>query len=212
MHLLRSQLNELYDLIEKQGYFSPLQFSVLPGQKELTLNDTQFYFRVFEDTGYANSMIANFSPGKSMYMDATSGIDWEGIKFYFKDWLSYLKREVSAPDKWERLIEEVRYLIGESPVENTAFSHQEYLEVRRNIDNIKNQLSSIPLLEAQNTAILQQLNRVAEMTDKLNKFDWRNFFIGTITSCVIQLGVTQEHARLLAELIRNTFSGWLLLK
>ncbi|WP_146198799.1 hypothetical protein [Pararcticibacter amylolyticus] len=212
MQLLRSQLNELYDLIEKQGYFSPSQFSILAGQTELTLNETQFYFKVFEDIGYVDSMMANFSPGRSLYMEATTGVDWEGIKFYFKDWLSYLKREVSAPDKWGRLVEEVKSLIGETQVENTAFSHQEYLEVRRNIETIKNQLSSIPLLETQNIAILHQLNHVAEMTDKLNKFDWRNFFIGTITSCVIQLGVTQEHAKLFAELIRNTFSGWMLLK
>lgn len=212
MYLLRSQLNDFYELIEKQGYFSPLQFDISSGKTELKLKETQFYFRVFDDSGYVDSMVANFSPGKFMYKEATSGTNWEGIKSSFKNWLDYLKREVAAPDKWDRLIEEVRYIIGDSRVENTAFSHQEYLEVRSNIDAIKSQLSSIPLLEAQSTAILHQLNRLAEMTDRLNKFDWRNLFIGTIISCVIQLGVTQEHAKLLFDLIKNAFNGWMHLK
>lgn len=212
MQLLRSQLNELFELIEKQNYFSPSQFSASASTCDINFNGSDFYFRIFENTGYANSLIVNFSPGKANYRDGSSGTGWEGAKMYFIDWLSYLKREVSSPDKWGRLLDDIKYLIGEETVQNTHFSHEEYLEVRNHIETIKNALSTIPLLYEQNVALMLQLDHVSEMTSKLNKFDWRNFFIGTVTSCVIQLGVTQQNASLLADIIKRTFQGWLLLK
>ena len=205
MELLRSQLNELYTLITDSQHFSPTQFSKSAAGTNFQLVGTNFYFRIFEDTGYANTLIVNFSPGETLYRDASSSIGWKDVKDYFKKWLSYLKREVSSPDKWGRVFDEAQYLIGTTINQNVNFTHDEYLLLSTQINTIKSSLDRIPLLIEQNSAIKNQLDHLLELTSELNKFDWQNLMIGTIISIVIQLGVTQDNAKLLYELIKDTF-------
>lgn len=205
MELLRSQLNELYTLVVDTGYFSPTQFDKSATGTEFRLTGTAFYFKIFENSGYANSLIVNFSPGEILYKDASSSIVWKDVKEYFKKWLKYLKREVSSPDKWGRAFDEAQYLIGGTVDQNLHFTHDEYLLISSQIQTIKTSLDRIPLLQEQTIAIKNQLDHLLELTAQLNKFDWQNLLIGTIISIVVQLGVSKDNAVLLYELIKNTF-------
>lgn len=205
MQLLPSQLNELYDLIIETDYFSPGQFTKSALGDEFRMNGTRYYFRIFEDTEYVNSLFVNFSPGEMLYKEGSSSIPWMEVPVYFLKWLKYLKREISAPDKWGKLFDEMRYLVGTTPSQSANFSHEEYLEISNKIDHIKSSLAQIPLLQEQDTAIKNQLDNILELTSKLNKFDWQNLFIGTIISIIIQLNVTQENALSLYNLIKSTF-------
>lgn len=207
MQLLPSQLNEIYDVIVKTKYFSPTQFTKSASGDEFRMEGTEYYFRVFEDAGYVNSLIVNFSPGQFLYKEGSVSMPWIEVPIYFKKWLTYLKREISAPNKWGRLFDEMQYLIGATPIEYTTFSHLEYLDIFSKIDYIKAYLSQIPLLQEQNVAITNQLDNLLEQTKNLNKFDWQNLFIGTIISIIIQLNVTHDNAILLYNLIKNVFKG-----
>lgn len=207
MELLPSQLNELYDLIVSSKYFSPTQFTKSAAGDQFQLTDTGYYFRIYDNTGYVNSLVVNFSPGETLYKDASTNIPWKDVKEYFTKWLKYLYREVSSPDKWGRIFDEIQYLIGTTPNQYTSFSHQEYLTISAKIDLIKSSLEHIPLLQEQNFAIKNQLDHLLELTTELNKFDWQNLFIGTTLSIIIQLKVTNENAQLLYELIKRTFEG-----
>nr|WP_068892289.1 hypothetical protein [Pedobacter panaciterrae] len=207
MQLLPSQLNEIYDVIIKTKYFSPSQFTKSATGDEFRMEGTGYYFRIFEDTGYVNSLIVNFSPGEFLYKEGSVSMPWIEVPLYFKKWLTYLKREISAPDKWGRLFDEMRYLIGTTQNEYANFSHVEYLDISSKIEHIKASLSQIPLLQEQNVAIINQLDNLLELTNKLNKFDWQNLFIGTIITIIIQLNVTQDNAALLYDLIKSTFKG-----
>ncbi|HEY1062909.1 MAG TPA: hypothetical protein VGE44_14530 [Daejeonella sp.] len=207
MKLLPSQLNQLYDIITQGGYFSPSQFEKSANGDHFKLTGSEYYFRIFEADGYANSFIVNFAPGESFYKESSSRIGWHDVSSYFANWLYFLKREVIAPDKWGRLLEEMRSLIGTTPNYNAKFSHAEYLDISYKFEHIKSSLTQIPLLKEQNEAIINQLDNLLELTNKLNKFDWQNLFIGTIISIIIQLNVTPENASLLYELIKTTFKG-----
>ena len=207
MELLPSQLNELYDLIVNSRHFSPTQFTKSATGDQFQLTGTGYYFRIYENTGYANSLVVNFSPGETLYKDASPSMAWKDVKEYFTKWLKYLKREVSSPDKWGRIFDEIQYLIGTTPNQNLGFTHEEYLTISGQMDFIKSSLEHIPLLQEQNSAIKNQLDHLLELTTELNKFDWQNLFIGTTISIIIQLGVTKENAALLYELIKRTFQG-----
>jgi hypothetical protein len=207
MQLLPSQLNELYDLIIKTDYFSPTQFAKSATGDEFKMEGTGYYFKVFEDSRYVNSLFVNFSPGEMLYKDGSSSITWLEVPNYFLKWLKYLKREISAPDKWGRLFNEMRYLIGTTPNQVENFSRNEYIDISNKIDHIKSSLAQIPLLQEQNVAIKIQLDNLLEKTNNLNKFDWQNLFIGTIISIIIQLNVTQENAVSLYDLIKKSFKG-----
>lgn len=66
------------------------------------------------------------------------------------------------------------------------------------------------MFENQQREIIIGLERLTELAKELNKFDWKNLFIGTIISITIQLNVTPDNATLLWELIQNVFSNYFL--
>ncbi len=78
------------------------------------------------------------------------------------------------------------------------------------INQIKSSLGTINLLEEQQVAISQKLDHLIDVAKDLNKFDWKNLFIGTIISIIIQLEVNKENAALLWELIKRVFRNFLL--
>ena len=207
MKLLPSQLNELYDLIVNMGYFSPGQFSKSASGDEFTMNGTEYYFKIFEDSNYSNSFVVNYSPGETSYKAASSTVGWDKVSYYFQNWLYFLNREIVSPDKWGRLFDEMKSLIGTTPDHDLHFSHAEFLDISNKINHIKSSLEQIPLLTDQNAAIEHQLDNLLERTSSLKKFEWQNLFIGTIISIIIQLNVTPENAALLYDLIKTTFKG-----
>jgi hypothetical protein len=71
-------------------------------------------------------------------------------------------------------------------------------------------IKTIPLLTVQETAIANQLDHLMELAKELNKFDWKSLFIGTISSIIIQLGVTKENAHELWSLIKKVFNNFFL--
>lgn len=207
MKLLPSQLNQLYDIIIESGNFSPSQFQKSDSGDEFRLTGTDYYFKIFDNTGYVNSFVVNYAPGDTYYKEASSSIVWHEVSSYFNNWLYFLNREITTPDKWGRLLEEMGSLIGTTPNQNTFFTHDEFLDISNKFNYIKSSLSQIPLVQEQNVAIINQLDVLLERTSTLNKFEWQHFFIGTIVSIIIQLNVTPDNAALLYELIKRTFKG-----
>lgn len=192
MRLLPSQLNELYDEIIETDYFSPGQFTESLTGHDFKMPGTGYYFRISEDTEYANSLYVKFYTGEILYRQASSRLPWVEVPVYFSKWLKYLKREVPTTDKWDRLFDEMRYLVAAMPGQSTNFSYEEFQCVSRKIEHIKPSLAQIPLLEEQVTALRIQLDHLLELTKELNKFDWQSLFIGTMLSIIMQLNITLE--------------------
>ena len=53
--------------------------------------------------------------------------------------------------------------------------------------------------------IKNQLERLTLLAVDLGKFDWKNLFVGTIMSIIIQLGVNKENANLIWLAIKQMF-------
>jgi len=217
MKLLISQKNELFDLIEKTDYFTPLQFELIETSSkkgdiftEVTFKDTTYYFKYFLDKEYYRSFFVNYSPGDDTIVGISSNLSWYSGLTVFSDWLSYLKRELIIPNKWERLTSDNIDIRFSSSFNEFKFSYVEYEELKLKINQIKGSLGTINLLEEQQVAISQKLDHLIDVAKDLNKFDWKNLFIGTIISIIIQLEVNKENAALLWELIKRVFRNFLL--
>lgn len=218
MKLLISQKDELFDLIEYTSYFSPSQFEIEEIlQKnsdyvtEIRFKKSDFFFRLIPESTYQGIFFANFSPGKKSIVEATSTLDWDkGIR-YIDNWLDFIKRELTSQNKWEKLFQEIEYIKLANIDDHSKFTYQEYVELSDKIDQIKASLNTIPLLEEQHIAIINQLNHLTELAKELNKFDWKNLFIGTIISIITQLYVTKDNASKLWTLIKTIFSNLFLI-
>ncbi|KEQ31209.1 hypothetical protein N180_02880 [Pedobacter antarcticus 4BY] len=209
MKLLTSQKNSLYDLIELNDSFTPSQFAVIDGANQFRIQYTnsEYYFKIQKVT---SSWYIDFIPGSNTYQNSTSTSLWSEVAIHFRHWVENLNREISAPDKWDRLTQEMNNLRGIIPADNTMFSHSEYLILSQQISQIKSSIAAISLTSEQNFAIESKLDHLLALANDMNKFDWQGLFIGTIISIIIQLGVTQEHAQELLAIIKQVFSGYFL--
>jgi len=198
MKLFVSQKDDLFDLIEETGYFTPSQFEIKEVQQknseyvtEIRFKNSEFYFNLIPESTYQGIFFANFSPGEKSIAEATSTLDWNRGTGYIDNWLEYLRRELTAPNKWDRLLQEIEQIKFASIEDQSKFTYQEYINLTSKIDQIKSSLDTIPFLEEQQLAIINQLNHLTDSAKDLNKFDWKNLFIGTIISIVTQLYVTK---------------------
>lgn len=210
MKLLLTQKNSFFEIIEQRGFFSPNNFELVDiannwPKTEVRLKNSDFQF-VMDQRDYASSLIVIMSPSENQIQDIIGPVDWRDCLNLFDDWQYYLHREVGAPNLWERFKSTTNNLHLSNEFDNSKFSHQEYKALSLKMNHLIEAIPSISLLENQTLAIQQQLESLLEKTEMLGKFDWRNLFVGTIVSIIIQLNITPDNANALWGLIRNIFS------
>ena len=211
MKLLLSQKDEIFEIINNFKSFSPNQFELnedLDNSRTiLHFKKSEYYFKFLSNNeGYW----ANYSPGWEKIMDATGYLNWTKSKELFFDWLICLRRELTTPNYWENFKSRLSGISFIVRYDNEKFSYKEYEDLEIKIDLLKDKLESIPLLIEQNIEIKNHLDRLTESAKEMGKFDWKNLFIGTILSIIIQLNVTPENATALWELIKDTFNKYFL--
>lgn len=217
MKLLISQKDKLFEIIENDNNFTPSQFEINEicqgGNKIMTefkFKNSDYYYKFFPDTESASCFYANYSPGVYSNIDYTTRfvINDESNKL-FKQWLFCLNRELNAPNKWERLQNEIQSLNINFNEDNSndKFSFQEYTDLSNKIDILKQNIKSINFSSEQLNAIDIKLDDLKELAKNLKRFDWRNLFIGTIISIIIQLEVNKDNANDLWRLIKHIFSN-----
>ncbi|MFB9862675.1 hypothetical protein [Rufibacter immobilis] len=216
MKLLLSQKNELFKIIEESESLTPGQFDLLEPSKDssgfisVNFKKSSYYFKIFEDQHYHKSFIVNYVPGLDTYIEASGKIGWSDIVNHFYDWIENLIRELNEPNRWERLEREISSINFSTSGDNSKFTIREYEELKARTVLISQNLSSIPLLVEQQTEIKKEIERLTELAKDLGKFDWLNLLIGTMVSIIVQLNVTKENASLLWNLIKITFSNFIL--
>jgi len=211
MKLLLSQKDEIFEIIKNFELFSPIQFELIEdlgnSMTILQFKKSEYYFKFLSNNqGYW----ANYSPGWEKILDATDYLNWTQSKEHLFDWLVCLKRELITPNHWENFKSQLSGISFKTQYDNEKFSYKEFEDLEMQIDLLKDKLESIPLLVEQNIEIKNHLDRLTESAKDLGKFDWKNLFIGTILSIIIQLNVTPENATALWELIKNTFNQYFL--
>jgi hypothetical protein len=214
MKLLISQKDALFDLIEMSG-FSPHQFQQIEVKSkynsensfELRFNNSEYFF-LFD---FSNGKYMQRScPGEYTYLEKGTNGTWDEQFASFGNWLQYLKREITAPNKWERLRVEMESLNIQFNHDEDKFTVVEYEDVVAKINVLKQQLGTIGLLPDQVAAISNKLDHLTEYAKTMNKFDWKGLFVGTMISIVIQLEVNHENANALWRLIKRIFNTYFL--
>ncbi|MBI6120896.1 hypothetical protein [Salegentibacter maritimus] len=220
MKLLTSQKNSIYDLIVKNG-LSPSQFKFSKSANKynydgfatnLEYKNDEFYFSFQTAENSENDHYAIFSPGDDVYFEEFFSRSWNSQLAVFSNWLRYLKREITVPDKWKVLHDQVDHLDLKIDQDNDKFSAKEFIELTNRIIELKESLNKIDLLPEQLEIINSKLDHLNKTAEDLGKFDWKSLFIGTIVNTVIQLNLTPENAQLLWSTIKNVFSNYFLIE
>ena len=218
MRLLPSQKDALYDLIE-QNRLSPSQFEFVESESKRThgalatnllFKGSDFFFS-FETI--ANSEMPHFSiysPGEFAYEETAYPGSWVPQYERVSNWLLFLKREINTPNKWDRLYSEISGIYLKTDNDSSKFTIHEFEDLQNKISNIKSGFQKIGLPSEQLLVFNDKLDYLISQAKEMNKFDWKSLFIGTIISIIIQLAVSPENAKEIWEIVKKTFSNYLL--
>jgi hypothetical protein len=215
MRLLKTQKNELFEIIEATGlspnsffYRDPDVFS--NHATEIGYRNSNFRFSIRVSSDNQDLIIINYSPGASIFDREEWLRGWAKVVEHFDTWVNALYDEITVADKWERLNEEVEQVHITYENETNQFSAFEYEDLKIKMHLLKSEIRKIGLPSDQLTAIESKLDHLTEIGLSLSKFDWKSLFVGTIISIIIQLSVTPDNAKTIWGLIRKVFTTYFL--
>lgn len=206
MQLLPSQKNAIFDAIVEGG-LSPLQFeySEHNSGKEtfLSFKNSNYYFH-FENV--LGKRFASFSPGIEKLKERIDCPNWDVQLYYVKQWIGFLQREISQPDKWGELLKAgstLKWTINDS--QNTPFTFAEVQDIRNTLNEVKSKIGELSLSGDQMRLIEDRLGYIAIKAENLGRIDWKNLLIGTLIGTVVQLSVTPEMAKTIWSIFSMVF-------
>jgi hypothetical protein len=214
MHFLKSQKNEIYDLIVKHD-LSPSDFVieqskelaiVLSGGEETTITHSSSYYIKF--TLVENKNTIQVSPGKEKLVELwKTDYSWESKKKILVQWLNNLKYELTQEDKWLKFWETKNYLdIQYTGDDNIKFSYQEVLQIKEATNKAKELILQLDLPANDGEIINSKLDYIAERCENMNKVDWKNILVGTLVSLIVQLALSKEVAVQIWEIFKQAYN------
>lgn len=208
--LLMSQKNALFDRIENVG-LSPNNFDFLDNlgnSTRLNHKNSQFFFIIQQSDGYYH---LRYSPGEFTQEVMTYQHPWLTTLEFFQNWLSFLKREITAEDKWGRLKDELNQVNITYPEDSDRFTAAEFEALKLKMIAFKIEIRQLSFSDEQLKVLERKIDHLTEIAVDLSKFDWKGLFVGTIVSIIVQLSVTPDNAKALWDIIRKVFSNYFLL-
>ena len=213
--LLKSQKNEILKLIKQRGLDpSSFEWSILPDESEpelealsLTHIESEFYYVFVFIRGEHRAV---FSPGKESLVEDGSPGSWFLQRDYFKDWLSYLRREIGQRDLWAEI---AKYQLppggGVAPdITNEPFSASEIEQITSALQQIRQFITAQgKATEEQQTMVQERLDYLANAAKRQGRKDWIYTCFGVLVSVAVQLALAPEQASKMWEIIRNALSG-----
>ncbi len=213
--LLRSQQNEIYELITENG-LDPRSFNWSEVKRydfiysQLNYNEFDFLFLFQISSEYEYNSI--YYPGKNISVQYQSTNNWTTQKQHVVNWLYLLKKEVSQPNLWGQI---TKYKFSYDPdltskVSNEPFTNQQLEQVHKSLNQLKNYLiEHIKVSEEQHKLINENINYLSDSAKRQGRRDFIFTAIGLILSLASFLGIQPNQITKLFYFFRDTVIGFI---
>jgi hypothetical protein len=205
MRLLKTQKNELFDLISQVGLLPTLfhfKEYIFAGDEsyvtEIKVEGTHYFFRLREDFGH--NFTLNYSPALDAVereMKRLSG--WNEAITNFAWWLQSLKQEMETTDKWAEA-----YQLSTDEIESSQFTQTELLRIETAFGEFRKQLKQQQsLTQNQLRTINGKLDYLLEEAKTTKKREWRLLAYGAFMEMLIHENVHGQAAALAFGLLKT---------
>jgi hypothetical protein len=215
--ILRSQANEVFNAIRQSG-LDPTQFawSTQYGWlnqelvvSRLTHTPSGFYYTFdFSDQGHW----AEFSPGEHKVVQTAHPGAWSQQLGYVGLWLTYLKREIEAPDLWAAIRTETDLILagGTSEQDNAPFTPGERQRIGENLRELRDYARATYQLSADQAQFINaRLAYLEEASERVGRKDWLILAAGVLVNIVVGAALAPEAAKDLLRFAGRVL-GWLI--
>ena len=217
--ILKSHANEVLLLIYHEG-LAPSQFEWEERSSKhadnlevsaLIHRPTGYYF-LFDFYGSTSEHWAEFSPASGSPLHSVHAGSWEFQRDYVLAWITFLKREIEAPDLWGAICQEMKLAEATISVDipNTPFSPEERETILEQLDEIEAHVLDTHSLAADQAKFLKkQLSYLKESSSRLGRKDWLTLALGAVVSVAISVGpdIGRNLFQLFITAIRHVFGG-----
>jgi len=199
--LLPSQLAALGRILRKSGLSatdfewrdSDHDFAGYVPVPALVHKPTDSFFAIatdFEASGFDSIRKSGrrvcLSPGKEEGEEVHRRVDWRDVEARFQEWLTYLRRELAAPDFWEAVVS-----IDEMPVAGKRaeepFTPAEQRVIEQRFDAMDRHLDEIKeLTEDQTEYVRAEFIELRQQLSRMKRGQWSKFFLGTIANLALR--------------------------
>jgi hypothetical protein len=204
--LLRTQQNSAFRWVQESG-FDPGAFEVAPGLwgktpcTRFALTNSPYFFDV--STARFNYSVRH-SPGGSELLTTLSSFstEFEAVERPFKAWLSYLRREVEAPDLWALVRDGASMFapVG-AATSNDPFTLTEIRQIELAIEVGRSYLTEAGVA---GTALAQanlKLDYLVESARRSGRMDWYNIAFSVLFGIAIAVLFDPKRAQELIEVV-----------
>lgn len=200
--LLKSQMNEVLLLVKRVG-LNPSNFDWgksgnLVGASRLVSvlrhKPGNWRFR-FELNGEAH--VAIFSPGATTPEERRNTGSWDLQLDAVLDWLTFLKREIDAPDLWALLSQDaaIAATLSRTSDDNTVFSSAEQKKIAQTLRELRDySVANYNLTETQTEELINRLEYLKSASERLGRKDWMVAIMGTVMSWIVTAAIPPEVA------------------
>ena len=158
-----------------------------------------------------------FSPGEDVVIERQNPGNWPYQRGYFRGWLRYLQRELTAPDLWSALS---RYQLPEGEIANTEFGNELFTpseadHIRVALNQTRQEMIGRFDLSAEQIVLLdQKLDYLIASSKRQTRRDWAHLCIAVVFTIAVGLGLDQTDALVVWESVKSSVTsfGGLLLK
>jgi len=199
-HLLKTQANDVLNAVSKIG-LDPKHFAWEELEKTPTLRYTPSGEYFFKFLRTIRGFYAEYSAGEaSIHGSGPFGatwVSWETGLSIVEEWLTYLKREIQAPDLWSLLTEQtalVQAASADSP--NTPFSTLEIKKISDGLRELQEYIEKTQQLDEQKHAFLEsKLDYLVDAAHRQGRQDWLYVAIGVLSTVVMSLAMAPDQAK-----------------
>lgn len=224
MEILESQKVKLLNHAISEGY-NPDSFTFnfkidtwnnIKWTNVISYRESDYFFKIHEFNSFfdrsmwldSKKQTCEYSPWENAFIEKFDIKDFDHILKQFKRWLLNLNREHIASQDIFKLLSES--LLKEWLFKNweEMFSKKEKSIVATQITNAKNILAQEWNYESSELEVInEKLDYTIQKVEELNKADWKNLFLWTVMSIIIQCAFWPEWAVFLWSTLQQEFSS-----
>jgi hypothetical protein len=165
------------------------------------------YFFLFDLT--SGSHYAHFSPGAERRFDTQHPRTWILQLECVRTWLTYLEREVNAPDLWadlDRYRPPVSAETGFS-LPNDPFSYTQVERIQTAILEIRKLLLGQAKTEAHRQLVESKLDYLVEAAKRQGRSDWFHTSIGVLVTLASALALAPDQSQQIWYVLKQALGG-----
>lgn len=166
-------------------------------------SDARFTFKLIETSNPAASQrkthAVRYFPGWEIPNVSHSSLSWDDVLRYLRTWLGVVREVSSTENPWEQLsASQPEGLLPpgarEIP-EGEPFSPEEQEAVRQRLDELEQEFRSYrDLTDEQLEALRSEIDALRDELDRMDKWRWARFAVGTSFSLIDLLGLDPAQA------------------